>query len=101
MSATIPPLQDQTVPYDLDAGWHWHDTTLIVFERENAGRSEYAVGAVDLYANANTGDLGGSYLELATFEDIDRAAHVYRARVYRTQPGWLSPDNAQKYSAAF
>ncbi|MBW7880980.1 MAG: hypothetical protein H3C32_16925 [Anaerolineae bacterium] len=78
MSAITPPLQDKAVSYDLDAGWHWHDATLIVFERENAGRSEYAVGAVDLYANANTGDLGGSYLELAAFEDIDRAAHVYR-----------------------
>ncbi len=78
MSAMTPPLQDKAASYDVDAGWHWHDAALIVFERENAGRSEYAVGAVDLYANANTGDLGGSYLELAAFDTIDRAAHAYR-----------------------
>ncbi|KXK53792.1 MAG: hypothetical protein H3C32_16685 [Anaerolineae bacterium] len=78
MSATMPPVEGEDKSYHPDAGWHWHDATLIVFERENVGRFEYAVGAVDLYANANTSDLGGSYLELATFDDIDRAAHAYR-----------------------
>jgi hypothetical protein len=82
MSAMPPENPGQQVSsevqsYPPDAGWHWHDAALIVFERRDAGRSEYAVGAVDLYANAQTGDLGGSYLELGAFSDLDRAADQY------------------------
>jgi hypothetical protein len=81
MSAMPPEHTDQmkseVQSYPPDAGWHWHDAALIVFERRDAGRSEYAVGAVDLYANALTGDLGGSYLELGAFSDLDRAADQY------------------------
>lgn len=71
------PLEDDLSTYHPDAGWHWHDAGLIVFERRDANRSEYAVGAVDLYANALTGDLGGSYLELGAFDNLDRAADLY------------------------
>jgi hypothetical protein len=37
----------------------------------------YSIGAIDLYANANNGDLGGSYLEIGTFDDLDQAAAFY------------------------
>ena len=62
-----------------DDGWAWHDAALIAVERANeAGEvTGYSIGAVDLYANAHTGDLGGSYLEIGTFEDIDKAAGFY------------------------
>ena len=82
--STMPPpenlsqqVESAVQSYPPDAGWHWHDAALIVFERQDKGRSEYAVGAVDLYANALTGDLGGSYLELGAFSDLDRAADQY------------------------
>jgi hypothetical protein len=79
---TIPPehteqVESEVQSYQPDVGWHWHDAALIVFERQDRGRSEYAVGAVDLYANALTGDLGGSYLELGAFSSLDRAADQY------------------------
>lgn len=83
MSAIHPPVQNGLTdssdlpPYHPDAGWHWHDAALVVFERQDAGRSEFAVGAVDLYANANSGDLGGSYLELGAFSDLDHAVELY------------------------
>jgi len=32
---------------------------------------------MDVYANVNTGDLGGSYLPIASFEDVDVAAAFY------------------------
>lgn len=60
-------------------GWAWHDAALIAVERadENGAVTGYSIGAVDLYANANTGDIGGSYLEIGTFQDIDAAAGFY------------------------
>jgi hypothetical protein len=63
-----------------DAGWHWHDAALIAVERASPDgiSTEYAIGAVDLYASARTGDIGGSYLEIAAFNDVDRAADAYR-----------------------
>lgn len=60
-------------------GWAWHDAALIAVERTDANGdvTNYSIGAVDLYANANTGDIGGSYLEIGTFQDIDEAAGFY------------------------
>ncbi len=62
-----------------DDGWHWQDAALIAVERasRDGTNPEYAIGAVDLYANARTGDLGGSYLEIGTFDDVDHAAKFY------------------------
>ncbi|MBK8138419.1 MAG: hypothetical protein IPK52_21840 [Chloroflexi bacterium] len=62
-----------------DDGWHWQDAALIAVERTSPDgtSTDYAIGAVDLYANARTGDLGGSYLEIGTFDDVDQAAKFY------------------------
>lgn len=65
--------------YDRDEGWSWYDAGIVAVERaanERAGE-RYSIGAIDLYANGNTGDLGGSYLEVGTFDDIDEAAAFY------------------------
>ena len=66
--------------FDSDAGWGWHDAAIIAVGRvlPDGETEQYSIGAVDLYANAHTGDLGGSYLEIGTFDDIDEAAAYYR-----------------------
>lgn len=65
--------------YDSDAGWGWHDAAIIAVGRvlPDGETEQYSIGAVDLYANVNTGDLGGSYLEIGTFDDLDEAAAYY------------------------
>jgi hypothetical protein len=66
--------------FNEDEGWAWHDAGIIAVEHpasELVGE-RYSLGAVDLYANANTGDLGGSYLEIAVFDDLDQAAAFYQ-----------------------
>ena len=62
-----------------DEGWGWYDAGIIAVERAASDREgeQYSIGAIDLYANANTGDLGGSYLEIGTFDEIDEAAAFY------------------------
>jgi len=72
-SAAAPP------SFSRDDGWGWHDTALIAMERAtpDGEATEFAVGALDLYANAHTGDLGGSYLEIDRFDDLDEAAAFY------------------------
>lgn len=80
----IPPLSQDGLkgfeqPEPLDEGWSWHDARLIGVEREaeNGDGTRYEIGALDVYANVNTGDLGGSYLPVASFEDVDVAAAFY------------------------
>lgn len=65
--------------YDSNADWDWHDAAIIAVGRvlPDGETEQYSIGAVDLYSNAQTGDLGGSYLELGTFDDIDEAASFY------------------------
>jgi len=65
--------------YDTDEGWGWHDAAIIAVERvmPDGETEQYSIGAVDLYANAHTGDLGGSYLQMGTFDDLDEAAAYY------------------------
>ncbi|MCS7071008.1 MAG: hypothetical protein NZM00_05845, partial [Anaerolinea sp.] len=72
VGTALPPVGD-------DEGWAWYDAALIAVERadENGAVTGYSIGAVDLYANAHTGDIGGSYLEIGTFDDIDAAAGFY------------------------
>jgi hypothetical protein len=84
----IPPETSAAAPttasapaerFSTDDGWGWHDATLVAIGRvlEDGEQEHYSIGAVDLYANANTGDLGGSYIEIETFDDIDAAAAFY------------------------
>ncbi|MBI1282218.1 MAG: hypothetical protein GC179_29090 [Anaerolineaceae bacterium] len=77
----MPPSQDGLQgferPEPLDENWGWHDARLIGVERETEDNTRYEIGAMDVYANLDTGDLGGSYLPIATFEDVDVAAAYY------------------------
>ncbi len=70
--------QDRIEPDEQDSHWSWHDAALVGVERTNAaGDVQYEVGCVDLYANTQTGDLGGNYLRLDSFSDVDAAAGYY------------------------
>ena len=61
-----------------DGAWSWHDAALIGVERANVtGEISYEIGCVDLHANPQTGDLGGNYLKLDSFDDVDEAAAFY------------------------
>ena len=65
--------------FSADDGWGWHDATIVAVGRvlEDGEHEQYSIGAVDLYANVYTGDFGGSYLEIETFDDIEEAAAYY------------------------
>lgn len=65
--------------FNADEGWGWHDAGIIAVERTALAHEaeRYSIGAIDLYANAYTGDLGGSYLEVGAFDDLDEAAAFY------------------------
>lgn len=78
----IPPLSQDGLqgfepPEPADEGWGWHDARLIGVERESDVGTRYEIGAIDVYANLNSGDLGGSYLPVASFDDVDVAAAFY------------------------
>jgi len=78
----VPPLSQDGLqgfeqPEPLDEGWGWHDARLIGVERETDDGTRYEIGAMDVYTNVNTGDLGGSYLPVAAFDDVDVAAAFY------------------------
>jgi hypothetical protein len=79
VSSDLAEPVDLPQSFDPDAGWHWHDGTLIALAHPgpDASQERYAVGAVDVYANALTGDLGGSYLEIGAFDSLDEAADLY------------------------
>ena len=76
--ADLPASDNAAAPpsFSRDDGWGWHDTALIAMERAtpDGEATEFAVGALDLYANSHSGDLGGSYLEIERFDDLDEAA---------------------------
>src|SRR5690606_39933441 len=71
----VPPLsqdglQGFETPEPAAESWSWHDARLIGVDRgAEAAAGRYEVGAIDLYADADTGDLGGSYLPIASFSD--------------------------------
>lgn len=77
----VPPSQDGLQgfeqPEPLDENWGWYDSRLIGVEHGTDDSTRFEVGAMEVYANINTGDLGGSYLPIATFEDVDVAAAYY------------------------
>ena len=77
-----PPEQDGLqgfeTPEPEDENWSWHDARLIGIDHgDDAGENRYEVGAIDLYADAETGDLGGQYLPIATFGDDAPALAYY------------------------
>ena len=61
-----------------EEAWSWHDARLIGIDRgEEMTEGRYEIGGMDVYANHETGDLGGSYLPVATFDDLDEAEQVF------------------------
>ena len=82
---TSPVADEVSVPapgaptYDSDTGWGWHDAGIIAVDRaaSELDSERYSIGAIDLYANVHTGDLGGSYLEIGAFDNLDQAATFY------------------------
>jgi hypothetical protein len=77
---------------------------LIGVERGTDDSTRYEVGAMDVYANLNTGDLGGSYLPIASFEDVDVAAAYYHTLSDQIHDQGLAayqvPDFAEKQALA-
>jgi hypothetical protein len=73
------PTVDARPTLSEDNGWAWHDAAIIAVERANEDGevTGYGIGAVDLHVHVLTGDLGGSYLEIGSFDDIDQAAAYY------------------------
>lgn len=61
-----------------EEAWSWHDARLIGVDRgAEMTEGRYEIGGIDVYANHETGDLGGSYLPVASFGDLDEAEQVF------------------------
>ncbi len=67
---------EELEPYE--EAWSWHDARLIGVDRgEEMTTGRYEIGGMDVYANHETGDLGGSYLPVASFDDLGEAETVF------------------------
>lgn len=77
---------------------------LVGVERESDEGVRYEIGAMDVYANVHTGDLGGSYLPIASFEDVDAAAAFYhnlQKQIHdRGLPAYQVPEFAEQQAFA-
>lgn len=102
----VPPpgqdgLQGFETPEPTDEAWAWHDARLIGVDRgEDAGNRRYEIGAIDLYADANTGDLGGSYLPIASFSDEAPALGYYHDLQEQIHDQGLAPYQVQEFAEA-
>lgn len=73
-------LQGFETPAPEDEGWHWHDARLIGVDKgEEVTQGRYEIGGIDVFANPQTGDLGASYLPIATLDDVTEAEQVFDA----------------------
>lgn len=101
----LPPLSQDGLqgfeePEPPDESWSWHDARLIGVDRgEEMAEARYEIGAIDLYADADTGDLGGSYIPIASFADMDEAEAVFddlQEQLYEEGLApWQVPDFAE------
>lgn len=73
-ASDVPPVMPSEPE---EAGWAWHDARLIGVQRPTPAGTVYEIGCVDLYADVHTGDLGGSYLPLAAFDEVEAAIRAY------------------------
>lgn len=78
----LPPLaqdglQGFELPEPADESWSWYEARLIGVERQTDDGPQYEIGCMDVYANVHTGDLGGSYLPIAAFDNVDVATAFY------------------------
>ena len=102
----IPPLsqdglQGFETPEPTDESWSWHDARLIGVDRgEEAEGQRYEVGVIDLYADADTGDLGGSYLPIAAFSDEVPAAAFYHDLQGQIHEQGLTPYQVPDFAEA-
>jgi hypothetical protein len=84
-----------------DESWSWHDARLIGVDRgENAGTGRYEVGAIDLDADADTGDLGGSYLPIAAFADQAAANRLFHDLQGQIHAQGLAPYQVPEFAEA-
>jgi len=84
---TVPAPDQQALPgfeppsVEPPSEWSWVDARMVGLEQfDPAGQlTGYEVGCVDLYANTQTGDLGGVFLRVQTFEpgELDRAEDLF------------------------
>jgi hypothetical protein len=70
-------LQGFEPPEPSEEEWLWHDARLIGVEREADDGVHYEIGCMDVYTNVNTGNLGATYLPVASFDDVDVAMLFY------------------------
>ena len=77
MNEPLPPPVDLPDDESSMQDWNWHETRFIGVERENR-LNPYEIGVMDVYSNLATGDLGGSYLTIASFPDSDSAIDYFR-----------------------
>lgn len=68
-------------PVEPPSDWSWVDARMVGLEQfDPAGQlTGYEVGCVDLYANTQTGDLGGVFLRVQAFEpgELDQAEDLF------------------------
>jgi hypothetical protein len=87
--------------------WSWMDARFVGLEQfDPAGQlTGYEVGCVDLYANVETGDLGGTFLQVQTFgsDQLEQAEDLFnRLNGYaydKDLAAYELPDLAEKAAA--
>lgn len=89
------------MPEPADENWSWHDARLIGVDRGvDAGAGRYEIGVIDLYADADTGDLGGSYLSIAAFDDEAPAITFYHDLQGQMHDQGLAPYQVPDFAEA-
>lgn len=76
--AALPGFASEAPAAESPFGWQWADARLLVEQQTAAdGSTVCTVGCVDVYRHLQTGDLGGSYLEIGRFETAAEAVELY------------------------
>lgn len=70
-------LQSQDQQF-VDEAWRWQDTRLVGVERDDQ-TDRYEIGAMDVYAHVETGEVVGQYLPLMQFADEATAIEQFNA----------------------
>jgi hypothetical protein len=100
----VPPpgqdgLQGFEPPEPPDETWAWHDARLIGVDRgPNAGDARYEIGAMDVYTDPATGDVGAAYLPVAAFDAEAPAAGYYHDVQQQMHEAGLSPHQVPEFA---
>src|SRR5262245_55188799 len=94
------------MPQPGDENWSWQDARLVAVDRgETGGDLRYEIGCMDVYQDLEDGDLGASYLSIATFADETVATAFYHDLQREVHDQGLSdadlPDFAGQKAAIF